>query len=64
MIIQENTTNYRLVIYPEDVKYYSLEELIENLKEASGLCGKPLGKYTYIHYPAERMWVVFIDKEN
>ncbi len=65
MHIRENITNYRVVVNQEDLKQIgqTLEELIENLIEASGLCGKPLGQYTYTYDPADMSWIIFIEKE-
>lgn len=65
MHIQENITNYRVVIYREDLLQLNqtLEQLVNNLKEASGLCEKPLGKYEYTYDPKDMCWVLFIEKE-
>lgn len=65
MHIQENITNYRIVIYQEDLLDIgqTIEELAANLKEASGLIGKPLGKYQYSYDPKDMSWVLFIEKE-
>lgn len=65
MHIQENINNYRVVIYREDLLQIgqTIEELANNLKEASGLVGKPLGKYTYTYDPKDMSWVLFIEKE-
>ena len=65
MHIQENITNYRIVVYQEDLLNIgqTIEELANNLKEASGLVGKPLGKYQYTYDPRDMSWVLFIDKE-
>lgn len=65
MHIQENITNYRIVVYREDLLDIgqTIEELVNNLKEASGLVGKPLGKYQYIYDPKDMSWVLFIEKE-
>ena len=65
MHIQENIENYRIIVYPNDLIEIgqSLCELINNLKEASGLCGKPLGKHTITQDPIDKNWVIFIDKE-
>lgn len=66
MIIQENIENYRIVIYFDDVMQIrkSLESIIEDIKEASGLVGKPLGEVKTTFYPEDRSWVVFIEKEK
>lgn len=65
MHIQENITNYRIVVYREDLLDIgqTIEELANNLKEASGLIGKPLGKYQYTYDPKDMSWVLFIEKE-
>lgn len=65
MHIQENITNYRVVVYREDLLQLdqTIEELANNLKEASGLVGKPLGKYEYTYDPKDMSWVLFIEKE-
>lgn len=65
MHIQENITNYRIVVYREDLLQINqtIEELANNLKEASGLVGKPLGKYEYTYDPRDMSWVLFIEKE-
>lgn len=65
MHIQENLTNYRIIIYPEDIREigYTFEQIIENLIEASGLINKPLGKYEYTYDPKDMSYVVFIEKE-
>ena len=65
MFIQENIDNYRIVLYQEDLLDIgqTMEELVANLQEASGLCGKPLGKYTQTYDPIDRSWVIFIEKE-
>lgn len=65
MHIQENITNYRVVVYREDLLQINqtIEELANNLKEASGLVGKPLGKYEYTYDPKDMSWVLFIEKE-
>lgn len=65
MHIQENITNYRVVVYREDLLQINqtIEELANNLKEASGLVGKPLGKYEYTYDPRDMSWVLFIEKE-
>lgn len=65
MHIQENITNYRVVVYQEDLLDIgqTIEELANNLKEASGLVGKPLGKYQYTYDPKDMSWVLFIEKE-
>lgn len=66
MHIQENITNYRIVVYREDLLDIgqTIEELAKNLKEASGLTGKPLGKYTYSYDPKDMSYILFIEKEN
>lgn len=65
MHIQENITNYRVVVYREDLLQINqtIEELANNLKEASGLVGKPLGRYEYTYDPKDMSWVLFIEKE-
>ena len=65
MHIQENITNYRIVVYYEDLLNIgqTIEELANNLKEASGLIGKPLGEYKYTYDPRDMSWVLFIEKE-
>lgn len=65
MHIQENITNYRIVVLREDLLDIgqTIEELANNLKEASGLVGKPLGKYQYTYDPKDMSWVLFIEKE-
>lgn len=65
MYIQENITNYRVVIYQEDLLQIgqTIEELAANLKEASGFCGKPLGKYEYSYDPKDMSYILFIQKE-
>lgn len=65
MHIQENITNYRVVVYREDLLQINqtIEELANNLKEASGLVGKPLGRYEYTYDPRDMSWVLFIEKE-
>lgn len=39
------------------------EQIIEDLKEASGLIGKPLGNYECSYDPMDNSYVIFIDKE-
>ncbi len=65
MHIQENITNYRVVVYREDLLQINqtIEELANNLKEASGLVGKPLGKYEYSYDPRDMSYILFIEKE-
>lgn len=65
MHIRENITNYRVVVTREDLLQIgkSLEQFIEDLIEASGLVGKPLGAYEYTYDPADMSWVIFIQKE-
>ena len=65
MHIQENIQNYRIVVEYSDLLQIgqTIEELANNLKEASGLCGKPLGNYTYTYDPADMSWILFIEKE-
>lgn len=65
MHIQENITNYRIVVYREDLLDIgqTIEELANNLKEASGLIGKPLGKYQYSYDPKDMSYILFIEKE-
>lgn len=65
MHIQENITNYRIVVYREDLldTGQTIEELANNLKEASGLIGKPLGKYQYSYDPKDMSYILFIEKE-
>lgn len=66
MYIQENIENYRIIVYQEDLIQVgqTIEEVIANLKEASGLVGKPLGKHTYSHDPTDNSWLIFIEKEK
>lgn len=65
MHVQENITNYRIVVYREDLLDIgqTIEELANNLIEASGLCGKPLGKYQYSYDPKDMSYILFIEKE-
>lgn len=65
MYIQENITNYRIVVYREDLLDIgqTIEELANNLKEASSLIGKPLGKYQYSYNPKDMSYILFIEKE-
>ena len=65
MLIHENIDNYRIILYQEDLLDYgqTMEQIIENLKEASGLCGKPLGKHTQTYDPRDMTWTIFIEKE-
>lgn len=66
MHIQENIQNYRIVVYQEDLLDIgqTIEELANNLKEASGLIGKPLGKYQYSYDPKDMSYILFIEKEG
>lgn len=41
----------------------TIEELANNLIEASGLVGKPLGKYQYSYDPKDMSYILFIEKE-
>lgn len=65
MFIQENIQNYRVVVYREDLITVgqTIEELIENLIEASGLVDKPLGAYSYSYDPKDMSYLIFIEKE-
>lgn len=66
MHIQENINNYRIVVNEEDLLNIgqTIEELINNLAEASELCNKPLGEYVQTYDPKDRTWVIFIEKEK
>lgn len=61
MIINENLENYRIYIEPEDIEQIgkTAEQIIEDLKEASALIGKPLGAHTSTY---DGSWIVFIEK--
>lgn len=41
----------------------TMEQIVANLQEASGLVGKPLGAYEYTYNPIEMCWVIIIKKE-
>lgn len=62
--IQENIDSYRVVVYKEDLLQIgrTVEELAQQLKEASGLVGKPLGKYEYSYDPKDMSYILFIYK--
>lgn len=66
MHIQENINNYRIVVNEEDLLNIgqTIEELINNLSEASELCNKPLGEFTQTYDPKDRTWVIYIEKEK
>ena len=63
MNIQENITNYRIVVEKVDLLQIgqTIDELVNNLKEASALCGKPLGQSVITKHPDDS-WVIFINK--
>ena len=63
--IQENITNYRVVVYKEDLLDIgkTIEELAQQLREASALTGKPLGRYEYSYDPKDMSYILFIEKE-
>lgn len=65
MHIRENIDNYRVVVSQEDLIQIgkTLEQFIEDLIEASGLVGKPLGEYQIEACP-DRSWIIFIQKEK
>lgn len=65
MFIYERMENYRIVVDIDDLLQtgQSIDGLITNLKEASSLVGKPLGKHTYTYNPENRTWEIFITKE-
>lgn len=62
--IQENIDSYRIVVYKEDLLQIgrTIEELAAQLKEASGFCGKPLGRYEYSYDPKDMSYILFIYK--
>lgn len=64
MNIQEYIQSYRIVVYEKDLLQIgqTIEELVDNLKEASGLCGKPLGEAISTYDPNDMSWVIFIEK--
>lgn len=65
MHIRENIDNYRVVVSQEDLIQIgkTLEQFIEDLIEASGLVGKPLGDYQIEECP-DNSWIIFIQKEK
>lgn len=65
MFIKENITDYEVTLYHEDllVMDQTMEQIVANLQEASGLVGKPLGEYRYTYNPKDMSWVIIIKKE-
>ena len=64
MIIYEQFDNYRIIVYQEDLIQLgkSIDQVIEDMIEASALVGKPLKGYTYEHNFYDHSYLVFIEK--
>lgn len=66
MFIHENLTNYRVIIYQEDLIQIgkTVKQIIDDLIEASHLINKPLSdNYKITEDPRDRSWVIFLEKE-
>lgn len=65
MLIHEYLDNYRIYIEQADLLQIgkTAEQIIEDLKEASDLIGKPLGNHSSTYDPSDGSWVIFIDKK-
>ena len=65
MQIKEYITHYLVTIDREDLVAIgtTIEQIIYNLKEASGLVGKPLGKYYCTYDQIKQQWLVTLEKQ-